>query len=53
MTETDRGTLAALLNVDRVHHQGVSIPSSNAYYQEYIDRAEGKTPSVIARPYWD
>lgn len=36
-----------------VHHQGESVPSSNAYYQEYVDRAEGRTPSVIGSPYWD
>ena len=45
--------LAALLGLPAVHHQGVSIPASHAYYREYIDRAEGRTPSVIGHPYWD
>lgn len=52
-SEEDRKDLANLLGLEKVHTQGVSIPSSNAYYQEYIDRANGKTPSVIGEPYWD
>jgi len=30
-----------------------SIPASSDYYREYIDRANGRTPSVIGVPYWD
>jgi hypothetical protein len=30
-----------------------SIPASSDYYREYIDRANGRTPSVIGEPYWD
>jgi hypothetical protein len=31
----------------------VSIAASSDYYREYMDRANGKQPSVIAQPYWD
>lgn len=53
MTKTCRDELAKLLGLETVHIQGVSIPASNQYYQEYIDRAEGRTPSIIGRQYWD
>lgn len=53
LTPADRALLAETLGLDSVHHQGISIPSSNAYYQEYIDRAEGRAPSVVGKPYWD
>lgn len=54
MSPAARKELALLLGFDRpVHCQGVSIASSNDYYREYIDRAEGRAPSKIATPYWD
>ena len=53
MSDADRHELAALLGLPTVHSQGESIPSSTQHYQEYIDRAEGRTPSVIGRQYWD
>lgn len=50
----ERIELATLLGFSTpVHPQGVSIAASNDYYQEYIDRAEGKNPGKIAQPYWD
>lgn len=49
----DRAELAALLGLDNVHGQGVSIMASNDAYIEYIDRAEGRTPRRIGTPYWD
>lgn len=52
-SEADRATLAKLLDFDTVHAQGISIPASNAYYQEYVDRAAGRTPSKIGQRYWD
>ena len=52
-TPEDRAELASLLGLETVHHQGVSIPASDDYRREYVDRAEGRTPSVIAQPYWD
>lgn len=50
----DRQQLADLLGLALpVHHQGLSIPAGQDYYIEYVDRAEGRTPSVIGTPYWD
>jgi hypothetical protein len=49
----DRAELAALLGLETVHLQGESIPASSAHYTEYVDRAEGRPPRVIAQPYWD
>ena len=49
----DRRILAEALGLETVHHQGVSIPASNAHYQEYVDRAEGREPSVHGEMYWD
>lgn len=53
MTNEDRAELARLLGKDSVHEQGESVPGANDYYREYLDRAEGRTPSKIAQPYWD
>ena len=53
ITEAEAGELAALLGVDSVHHQGVSIPSGSDYWIEYVDRAEGREPRRIGIPYWD
>jgi len=53
MGPADREALAKLLSLERMHNQGESIPSSNAYYQEFLDRAEGRRPSVVGTPYWD
>ena len=47
----DQRELANMLGLDGVHHQGVSIAASHDYYREYIDRAEGRVPSVIGHPY--
>lgn len=53
ISPADRAELAALLGIERVHPQGVQIASSNDYYVEYIDRAEGREPRAIGTPYWD
>jgi len=54
MDDADREELARLLGLDGpAHHQGVRVPASNDYWQEYIDRAEGLAPSVVGAPYWD
>lgn len=54
MTDAEATELNALLGFDGTSHfQGISIPASNDYYREYIDRANGRTPSVNATPYWD
>lgn len=50
----DRQELAKLLGLDHpVHFQGVQVASSSDHYREYLDRAEGRAPSTIAKPYWD
>lgn len=53
MSERDRRELGELLALGFVHQQGVSVPASSDYYQEHIDRANGRAPSVTGRPYWD
>ena len=49
----ERAELAKLLGLESVHIQGVSIAASNAHYEEYLARAEGRTPAKIAEAYWD
>jgi len=53
ISQAERAELAALLGLDSVDSQGVSVPSSSAYYQEYVDRAAGRQPSRYGTPYWD
>jgi hypothetical protein len=53
ISPADQEELAALLNLENVHSQGVSIMASTDAYVEYIDRAEGREPRRIGVPYWD
>jgi hypothetical protein len=54
MTPADCAELAELLGLSKpVHFQGESIPSGGDYYAEYLDRAEGRSPSVHGVQYWD
>ena len=53
LTDEQRQQLADALGLEAVHYQGESIPASSAYYQEYIERSAGKSPTVIGTPYWD
>jgi hypothetical protein len=53
MSDEARAELGTLLGLPPVHPQGVSIPASGDYRREYIDRAEGRTPSTLGTPYWD
>ena len=56
MGPVDRRELARLLGFGEeslVPHQGVRIAAGHDYYAEFIDRAEGRPPSVIGEPYWD
>ena len=54
MGPADRSELGTLLGFDKpAHHQGFGVAASNDYWQEYIDRAEGRAPAKIAQPYWD
>ncbi len=49
----DIDQLAELLDLPACQCDPASIPASSDYRREYIDRAEGRTPSKIAEPYWD
>lgn len=53
LSEVDRRTLDFALKLGSVHIQGVRIAASREYRQEYVDRAEGRSPSVFGTPYWD
>lgn len=54
MTPADQAELGYLLGLGKpAHHQGEGIPAATDYRQEYVDRAEGRTPSVIGKQYWD
>jgi hypothetical protein len=54
MTDDERMELGGLLdNGGPVHFQGRLVPASDDYRQEYVDRAEGRVPTVYGRPYWD
>ena len=54
MSPADRAELGQLLGMEGpVHFQGVNIASGGDYYREYVDRAEGRQPAVVAQPYWD
>jgi hypothetical protein len=57
MSPADRIELCGLLGLENdgrhVSDQGVSIAASGDYYAEYTERAQGRTPTKIAQPYWD
>lgn len=58
MTQEDAIELNRLLGRDYNPNPGVSItsiqvPASVDYRTEFIDRAHGREPRVIAKPYWD
>ena len=54
MSDSDRKELGGLLGLGRsAYIQGENYASSNDYYQELIDRAQGRVPRVIGKPYWD
>ena len=54
MSPADSAELGKLLGLDGpVHLQGESIAASSDHYREYIDRAEGREPSVQGQQYWD
>lgn len=53
MSKADREELAALLGKSDVHQQGESVPSAGDFYQEYVDRAEGREPTVFGKANWD
>jgi hypothetical protein len=49
----DAAELAALLGLETVHFQGVSIPAGGDYRREYLQRARGEAVTVRGEPYWD
>lgn len=50
----ERAELATLLGLERLDsYQGVSIPGGSDYYDEYMDRAQGRVPERVGKPYWD
>lgn len=51
--DVDRQELATLLGLASVHPQGLSIPAGIDYRDEYVARAEGRTPERFGVPYWD
>lgn len=51
MPEVDRAELGLLMSM-AVHTQGISVPASNAHYEEYVARAENR-PFTVAEAYWD
>ena len=54
MFPEEAAQLGELLGLDGpAHPQGVSIPDGSDFYQEYVDRAEGRAPTVTGTPYWD
>lgn len=54
MGSADRGELATLLGLEKpVHMQGEQVPSGSDYWEEYVDRAEGRTPAKYGEIYWD
>lgn len=54
MTDDQCRELAELLGLARpCHPQGESVPSGSYYREEYVDRAEGRTPARCGAPYWD
>ncbi len=52
-TDTDKEELKRLLNLDSVHDQGIGVAASYDWYEEFIDRAEGRAPSAKGTMYWD
>jgi hypothetical protein len=53
MSPNDRALLSSLLGLERVHHQGISIPAGHDFYNEYVARAEGRPVEKLGQQYWD
>ena len=54
MSPDDAAELASLLDLEPYQARHcVSIPAGTDYRREYLDRANGREPSVFGRPYWD
>ncbi len=53
MSKEEQKELAVLLGLERMHPQGESIPSGSHYREEFVARAEGRTPERFGEQYWD
>jgi hypothetical protein len=54
MSPEERVELGKLLGLgEPVHFQGHSVPSGNDFYEEYVARAEGRTPTRYGSRDWD
>lgn len=57
LTPEDRQQLAFLLGFDSPEYNigpgGENVPAQHDFYQEFIDRAEGREPHVKGVPLWD
>ena len=54
MSPDDTVELAALLDIEpHMASRCVLVPGGNDYYRDYVDRANGREPSVYGYPYWD
>lgn len=54
VTEADAVELSRLMGLSRpVHCQGLQIPAGHDYWQEYVQRSAGRTPTVRGQQYWD
>jgi hypothetical protein len=49
----DAAELRSLLGAENDWQDSYSVPASRDYRREYLDRAQGKTPTVHGEPYWD
>ncbi len=52
MTKADQDELTRIFG-EPVHHQGVSIPASNAYREAYLERVLRGSTTRNPQPYWD
>ncbi len=53
MSNEDRACLANALGLERVSHQGESVPASNDHRREYLQRARFGAATQVAEAYWD
>ena len=52
LVDADARKLAEALGLPWVPPPGVLVPPTPDYYQEYVDRAEGREPSALGDPHW-
>lgn len=53
MGPATRRKLAELLGLERVHADGISIPSGSDFYQAFLDRARTGTTEITPERHWD